>query len=118
MDEVNKINETFGKNDEQLLAQFFAEHPIEVEDRGFTNRVMRRLPDRSRKLNRIWTVICALAAVAVFILTKGWITITGALQGLLTDAVTGASQVSVLSVMVTLFTLTALTCYGLVVSTD
>ena len=66
MDEIkDDMLEVNGENilpeEEQLLGQFFAEHQLDVEDRGFTNRVMRRLPDRSVCLNRIWTAICSVA---------------------------------------------------------
>ena len=46
------------ENDDQLLAQFFAEQVHEIEDNGFTERVLRQLPARSARLNRIWTAIC------------------------------------------------------------
>ena len=82
MDEIkDDMLEVNGENllpeEEQLLGQFFAEHQLEVEDRGFTNRVMRRLPDRSVCLNRIWTAICSVAVAVLFFLTKGWVSILG-----------------------------------------
>ena len=76
MDEIREeIREVNGERillpeEEQLIGRFFAENTVELQDRGFTNRVMRRLPDRSVCLNRIWTAICMVAAVAVFILTR------------------------------------------------
>ena len=121
MDEIrNDILEGYGENllpeEEQLLGQFFTEHTIEVEDRGFTNRVMHRLPDRSVCLNRIWTAICSVAVVVVFFLTKGWISILGTLQGFLTDMVTSVSQAGVLSILGTMVLLTLFAGYGLVMS--
>ena len=121
MDEIkNDMVEEIGGNllpeEEQLVGLFFAEHSIEVEDRGFTNRVMRRLPDRSVCLNRVWTAICGMAAVAVFILTKGWISVLGTLQGFFTDMVTSVSQAGIVSVFVTMVLLTAFAGYGLVMS--
>ena len=121
MDEIrNDILEGYGENllpeEEQLLGQFFAEHTIEVQDRGFTNRVMRRLPDRSVCLNRIWTAICSVAVVVVFFLTKGWISILGTLQGFLTDMVTSVSQAGILSILGTMVLLTLFAGYGLVMS--
>ena len=121
MDEIkDDILEVNGGNlspeDEQLLGKFFTEYSMEVEDRGFTNRVMRRLPDRSVCLNRIWTAVCSVAALAVFFLTKGWISILGTLQGFLTDMVTSVSQAGVLSVVGTMVLLTIFAGYGLVMS--
>ena len=75
-EEIREVNgERILPEEEQLIGRFFAENTVELQDCGFTNRVMRRLPDRSVCLNRIWTAICLVAAVAVFILTKGWISL-------------------------------------------
>ena len=114
--EINKENQeqVLHLSDEELIGKFFAEQTFDVADRGFTNRVMRRLPDRSLWLNRIWTAVCAVAVVAVFIFTKGWITLAGSLQGLFADTVTSVSQVTLASAFATVVTLSALACYGLV----
>ena len=100
-------------SDEELIGKFFAEQTFDVADHGFTNRVMHRLPDRSVRLNKIWTAVCAIAVVAVFILTKGWIPLLGSLQGLLADTVTSVSQLTLASAFATVVTLSALACYGL-----
>ena len=116
-EEIREVNgERILPEEEQLIGRFFAENTVELQDRGFTNRVMRRLPDRSVCLNRIWTAICLVAAVAVFILTKGWISILGTLQGFFTDMVTSVSPASVLSVFGTMVLLTAVAGYSLVTS--
>ena len=114
--EINKENQeqVLHLSDEELIGKFFAEQTFDVADRGFTSRVMRRLPDRSLWLNRIWTAVCAVAVVAVFIFTKGWITLAGSLQGLFADTVTSVSQVTLASAFATVVTLSALACYGLV----
>ena len=44
--------------DELLVSKFFDENKIDVADNGFSRRVTRRLPDRERRLNRIWTAVC------------------------------------------------------------
>ncbi len=46
--------------DELLLRKYFNENKADVPDDGFSRRVMRRLPDRARRLNRIWTAVCLL----------------------------------------------------------
>ncbi len=64
--------------DDKLIAQFFSENPIEIEDNGFTERVMQNLPvletkpSRALRLSRIWTAFCVVVAVAFFIAIKGW----------------------------------------------
>lgn len=49
--------------DELLVRKFFEENKAELPDDGFSQRVMRRLPDRARRLNRIWTAVCVVAGV-------------------------------------------------------
>ena len=49
--------------DELLVRKFFEDNAVEVPDDGFTRRVMRRLPDRERRLSRIWAAVCAVAGV-------------------------------------------------------
>ena len=46
------------ENDDKLLTSFFAEHRQEIADNGFSRRVLRHLPDRSRHLAQIWTAFC------------------------------------------------------------
>ena len=54
------------ENDDKLLTSFFAEHRQEIADNGFSRRVLRHLPDRSRHLAQIWTAFCfTLALVPV-----------------------------------------------------
>ena len=38
------------ENDDKLLTSFFAEHRQEIADNGFSRRVLRHLPGRSRHL--------------------------------------------------------------------
>ena len=59
--------------DEKLIASFFEAHQIgEIEDRGFSRRVMRRLPEsRMRRLNTVWTLLCMVAVVVYFIMQQG-----------------------------------------------
>lgn len=53
------------KRDELLVRKFFEENKIEIPDAGFSRRVMRCLPDRTRRLNRIWTAICVAVGVVM-----------------------------------------------------
>lgn len=55
-------------NDDILVQRFFEERHIKIEDNGFTHSVMHRLPDSARRLNRIWTAVCA--AIGIFLLVK------------------------------------------------
>lgn len=48
------------ESDELLVKGFFEENKIDIADNGFSERVMRRLPSPSVRLNRIWTAVCTL----------------------------------------------------------
>ena len=58
-------------SDDELLSQFFSAHMSQPQDNGFSERVMRQLPQRARRMNRIWSGICALLAAALFLLLDG-----------------------------------------------
>ena len=55
------------ENDDKLLTSFFAEHRQEIADNGFSRRVLRHLPDRSRHLAQIWTAFCFTLALVLFL---------------------------------------------------
>ena len=51
--------------DEQLLQNFFAGFKEEIPDDGFSEKVMNRLPDTSRRrLERWWQVACVVVGAA------------------------------------------------------
>lgn len=59
------------ENDDTLIEKFFASNRQEIADSGFTRRVMRRLPDHSSLLARVWTVCCCALAVVLFVSLNG-----------------------------------------------
>lgn len=65
--------------DDILIKKFFDENITEIEDNGFSHRVMRRLPGRTSRINRIWTLFCAALGIAVFALCCSWDTIKACL---------------------------------------
>ena len=46
------------ENDDKLLVAFFDENRQEIPDNGFTRRVMRHLPDRTRRISQLWATFC------------------------------------------------------------
>ena len=70
-------------DDDQLLVSFFTENPISVPEDDFTERVMQHLPERSNRLARIWTWLCAIVGVVFLIATKSWLTIYTMLKNML-----------------------------------
>ena len=46
----------------------------QIEDNGFTERVMQNLPktDTVRRLSRLWSLFCILVCVGLFFAFGGW----------------------------------------------
>ena len=69
-------------NDNLLIEKFFKQAAQQqIEDRGFTERVMQNLPERRveqvRRLSRLWTIFCGVVGVAMFFLLGGWQVVQG-----------------------------------------
>ena len=60
-------NDNINKEEERILERFFAESKTDLPDDGFTRRVMDSLPQKARRRNFVWTMVCVLAAAAFFL---------------------------------------------------
>ena len=59
--------------DDQLLEQFFQPaKAVKVEDNGFSNRVMRKVPYNPVCLSYLWTLFCVLLGIVAFVVFVGW----------------------------------------------
>ena len=76
-----------GTNEDKLLMQFFAENRQEIEDNGFSRRVMRHLPRRYQCLARLWSVFCFTLAAVLFIVLDGWELILNTLRETFTNVI-------------------------------
>lgn len=62
----NATFEALNMEDEQLLQSFFADFKEEIPDDGFSERVMRQLPDTShQRLERWWQVVCVIVGAVL-----------------------------------------------------
>ena len=64
-------------NDERLLQQFFSEAANQkIEDNGFTERVMQRLPAAQNswlsRFSTLWTIFCVSVFAVLFVVFRGW----------------------------------------------
>lgn len=58
---------------DQLLEQFFQPaKAVKVEDNGFTERVMRKVPYNAVCLSHLWTLFCVLLGIVAFVVFVGW----------------------------------------------
>ena len=57
----------------------------QIEDNGFTERVMQNLPEAKtdvvRKLSRLWSLFCILIGVGIFFAFGGWQVLQGLFFG-------------------------------------
>ncbi len=58
-------------DNERLLRDFFAENRQEIADNGFSRRIIRHLPDRNRRLARIWNTCVMAIATGLFVWMDG-----------------------------------------------
>ena len=68
--------------DNIMLEEFFKQAAQQqIEDNGFTERVMHSLPDRKRqmvrRLSQLWTLFCIVVAGVLFFMFGGWQVVTG-----------------------------------------
>ena len=73
------------KNDIMLKQLFEQAAQQQIEDKGFTERVMANLPERSgysvRTLSRLWTMFCLIIGMLAFWLASGYSALEGFLSG-------------------------------------
>lgn len=75
------------ENDDKLLKDFFDENRQEIEDNGFSRRVLHRLPGHSRRLSQIWTTFCFTLALVLFVALDGLQLVLGTLRETFTSTV-------------------------------
>ena len=73
------------KNDILLKQLFEQAAQQQIEDNGFTERVMMNLPEvkesRVRCYTRLWTMFCVVTAILIFWLISGWDMIESVMTG-------------------------------------
>lgn len=103
--------------DDVLVRRFFEENRMEMPDNGFSRRVMRRLPDRAVRINRIWTAACFAAGILLFVRNKGLTVLSECLKDALGNVVFQDFLLQNPLLLVFSLIVVVLTgCYSLVVS--
>ena len=72
--------------DNIMIEEFFKQAARQqIEDNGFTERVMMNLPETSaervRRLSRLWTIFCGVVGVVLFFVFGGWQIVQGLFYG-------------------------------------
>lgn len=60
------------ENDDKLIKNFMLAYKHEIEDNGFSRRVIRRLPQQAKWLSDILSVICAIICCTLFYIFNGF----------------------------------------------
>ena len=81
-------------NENILIESFFKEAAQQqIEDNGFTERVMANLPagevNLAHRLTRLWTWFCVVLGGVLFFLLNGWDSLKSSINMLLSTILTG-----------------------------
>ena len=92
--------------DDKMLKQFFNDNKNEVEDNGFSERVMSHLPGKAQRLAKLSTLISFLLAITLFVILEGFQIIAGILRNVFVSLVqNGAENVDPKSLLIALIVL-------------
>ena len=69
-----------------MIEKFFNQAAQQqIEDHGFTERVMQSLPERklltAHRMSQLWTLFCIVVALTLFYMFGGWQTLQGLFVG-------------------------------------
>ena len=91
-------------DNDRLLQQFFSEAASQqIEDNGFTERVMQRLPSRMNWFVRIWNTVCIGLFAVLFIVFRGWELLAVQLEVMLRTMSTHSFSINLLMVFTIVF---------------
>ena len=91
-------------DNDRLLQQFFSEAASQqIEDNGFTERVMQRLPSRMNWFVRIWNTVCIVLFAVLFVVFRGWDLLAVQLEVMLRTMSTHSFSVNLLMVFTIVF---------------
>jgi hypothetical protein len=77
-------------DDDILLRKFFDDNKQAIPDNGFSEKVIKQIPLRNTRLVSLWQCICAISAIALFIIFKGWYIFVDIFYGLLHSLTSGS----------------------------
>lgn len=88
-------------DNDKLLRDFFKENKREIEDNGFSRRVMNHLPDRSNRVAHIWSAFVLAVSGVLFVALGGleatWSTLREVFTGMIQH---GATELDPKSLMI------------------
>ena len=94
------------EDNDKLIEQFMKQSRQEIADDGFTERVMRGLPERKPQrdwLPEVWNVVMIVAAIILFVAFGGVTAIKNALYQYLDGALTQGVDIRVIFALMCAF---------------
>ena len=76
------------ETDDKLLKQFFGEQKQEIEDNGFSRRVIRQLPEHAKWMSDVLTTVCTVLCCILFYVFDGF----NFLFGVIVEVITSQSD--------------------------
>lgn len=58
--------------EDKNISRFIKSHKTEINDNGFSRRVIRHLPGKAQRLSKAWTIFCITAAAILFVVLNGF----------------------------------------------
>ena len=91
-------------DNDRLLQQFFSEAASQqIEDNGFTERVMQRLPSRMNWFVRIWNTVCIVLFAVLFVVFRGWDLLAVQLEVMLRTMSTHSFSINLMMIFTIVF---------------
>ena len=59
------------ENDDKLISQFMHANKHEIEDNGFSRRVIRQLPEHAKWMSDVLTTVCTVLCCILFYVFDG-----------------------------------------------
>ena len=92
------------EDNDRLLQQFFSEAASQqIEDNGFTERVMQRLPSRMNWFVRIWNTVCIVLFAVLFVVFRGWDLLAVQLEVMLRTMSTQSFSINLMMIFTIVF---------------
>ena len=91
-------------DNDRLLQQFFSEAASQqIEDNGFTERVMQHLPSRMNWFVRIWNTVCIVLFAVLFVVFRGWDLLAVQLEVMLRTMSTHSFSINLMMIFTIVF---------------
>lgn len=73
------------ENDDKLIKNFMLANKHEIEDNGFSRRVIRHLPQQAKRLSDMLSVACAIVCCTFFYIFNGFEVLYQAISDIITS---------------------------------